>query len=223
MIKHPIVQAVVFFGYFIVSSLITVMITNDLIHLFMVWNLFLGLLVFSIAYFSNNQILQKQHPIVFILYLLIWLIMLPNMFYFITDLLHLTSYDFYVNVGYMSFTFKQDIAMYMALFNLFTGALISLYYGYQSIEMVYQALEHKAININYIIFVILLSMLSSIGIVIGRFLRFNSWEILKFWKIMGSLFNQWNLFYTQFVMLFFLLHLFIILGFRYITSQKGVV
>ncbi|MEC9485330.1 MAG: DUF1361 domain-containing protein [Candidatus Izemoplasma sp.] len=221
MLKRNVIETLTIIGFFSIISIFTTMITNDLIHVIMIWNIWLSALVYLLATYANSTVIQKIAMPVFIIYALAWLFMFPNTFYVITDILHLTPYDFYVSTGYWTYTFVTDMSMYVALGHLFMTSLIGIYFGYQSLVLMHRALVLRDFKVSRIIFFATVSFLSSIGIVIGRFLRFNSWDILLPWHIIQRVWSEWSDFYTQFVILFFMVHLCIIFSFEYLSHKRS--
>lgn len=150
-----------------VLSLILLMIRMKLTHsfhyLFLVWNLFLAVIPFAITSFlESSPKLNKYH---FILWCSVWLLFLPNAPYIITDLIHLR-----ISFGLYSWL---DILVVMSF--AFNGLLLF----YLSIIDMKNVLKHylKKSIINYGITGII--FLSGFGVYLGRFLRYNSWEILS--------------------------------------------
>jgi uncharacterized membrane protein len=97
----------------------------------------------------------------------------PNTSYFITDFIHITQGDYHINYHHgISITLWYDLLM-ISLFVL-TGILI----GFFSLYLVHTFIEN---NFNKRIgwkFVIIVKLLSSYGIYLGRFIRLNTWDII---------------------------------------------
>jgi len=130
--------------------------TTDLAGL--VWNLILAFLpyIFALAYTSCKG---KIKWFAFFL----WLAFLPNSFYILTDFVHLPEHPELVYF---------DTVYIMAM------TLAGMISGYASMELI-----HREWNIHYHkrlawFFMIVVTTLSMFGIYIGRFLRFNSWDIV---------------------------------------------
>lgn len=131
--------------------------TTDLLGL--LWNLILALLpyLFALGFISVKN---KSRWILFLL----WFFFLPNSFYILTDFVHLRRFPdmVYFDTVYIS-------AMTFA-------GMIS---GFASIELI-----HREWNIHFHkkiawILVVLTMTISIIWVFIGRFLRFNSWDIIS--------------------------------------------
>ena len=140
----------------------------------------------------------------------IWILFFPNTFYFITDLIHISRFDFFDQVNY-SVVFLKNLEGYIFIIFILFGTYISVKMGLESLNLlIIYNIENKIIKIPEFILVIIISFLSSVGIYIGRFLRFNSWDVLKPWKLMESIVSDTSVFTLIFIMLFTLTHLFLI-------------
>lgn len=133
----------------------------------LVWNLFLAWIPFVLAYFASALPWRKT-----LLYLVLpvttflWLIFFPNAPYILTDLQHLARESTAAPVWY-------DVIM--LIWFSWTGLLLGLVSLY---------LMHEIVHRNFgrwtgWLFVFVVSGLSSFGVYLGRFVRFNSWDILN--------------------------------------------
>ena len=140
------------------------------------WNLILSLLpmVFSIPV-SLGFASKKMIWIILVLpFLALWLLFLPNSTYMITDLIHLDSSSI-VNWNY---TYNADLKAWLALIYVAAGIVLGVVSGLVSTQWIYRNTplpRHPIIKYG---FMIILSLLVGYGVYIGRFLRFNSWDIL---------------------------------------------
>ena len=132
--------------------------------LFLVWNLFLAWVPYWIALAINWMDKIKAPKILIFLALGFWLLFFPNAPYIITDLLHLKH--------------RPPIPMWYDLLLLFSFAWTGLILAYSSLIEV-QAYLRKYTNwwTTWTIPLVAL-ILSGFGIYIGRFQRWNSWDIL---------------------------------------------
>lgn len=131
--------------------------------LFMFWNLFLAALplLFSRLLLLNYK--KGKHRFLSISILFFWLLFLPNSPYVITDLIHLDT-----SIA----TVWVDILM------LFIFALSGLLLGVLSMMDVFSYLQKHNHPIIANLIILGVSLLSGFGIFLGRFLRFNSWDII---------------------------------------------
>ena len=140
---------------------------------FLTWNLFLAWLPFLFAW-----IIYRTPRTLFILGPL-WLLFLPNAPYLVTDLIHLSP--------------QYGVPVWYDAFMLFTFALAGLLLGLMSLYLM-QLLVAKRFGewISWLFVLFVLGM-SGFGVYIGRFLRWNSWDVFTqpqtlLYDILNSLF-----------------------------------
>ncbi len=154
-------------------SLFRVEISGTRHFLFLNWNLFLAFvpwLFTMILTMSPN--LQKSRLAVFGM-LGVWLLFFPNASYILTDLFHLS--------------YNSSMPIWFDLVLILSFAWTGLLYGFLSLwnleEMIEQFLSKRVITV----LSVFLLFVSSFGIYIGRYLRWNSWDILHHpAKLMGD-------------------------------------
>lgn len=147
-----------------IMVLARVVITNEVTYLFMIWNLFLAFIPFAIAEWLYNHIAVIESRWKRILVLLSWLLFVPNAFYLITDLFHLDEF--------------QSAPKWFDLLMLFSFAWNGLLLGIISvrkIELIVTTVYGKVIPV---VFLFGVMWLNSLGIFIGRYLRYNTWDII---------------------------------------------
>lgn len=133
---------------------------------FLVWNLFLAWIPLIMAYTAWVLSLRRKWLYVIIpVVALVWLIFLPNAPYIITDFKHLADPRTDVPIWF-------DVMMMMWF--SWTGLLLGVVSLYLMQDIVHREFGRWASWI--MVFVV--SILSSVGVYIGRFLRWNSWDIL---------------------------------------------
>ncbi len=136
--------------------------TGELLFIFLIWNLFLA----WIPFYTSTKLQQlKNQPWAQYAVLLIWLLFFPNSLYIITDLIH---------VGRATGAPKWYDATL-----LFSAALLGLLLAFVSLYQVEKFLQRKMNPQLVNAFVILILFLGSFGVYLGRFLRWNSWNILN--------------------------------------------
>jgi uncharacterized membrane protein len=133
-------------------------------YVFLVWNLFLAgvplLVSTSLRYASRRQSNLTVQVALFAL----WLLFLPNAPYILTDLLHLTKAS-------------QAPAWYdLAL--LLSCAGTGLLFGYLSLSDLHGMVDKKFGAAAGWFFALSSLILSGFAIYLGRFLRWNSWDVL---------------------------------------------
>lgn len=188
--------------YAVSLLIIRAKITQSIFLFFLMWNLFLGLIpYFLMLYLKMNDNYTKS-KIKMYATTVIWLAFLPNSFYIVTDLVHLS-------LSHAS-TFWYDLTIISSF------AFIGFFLGIQSIFLFEKIIVnnfHKKIQI---IIVPAVCLLSGFGIYLGRILRYNSWDIIshpvKLFSDIGTQLTTYN-------SMLFSLH-FGILIYLFYTSKK---
>ena len=143
---------------------IRIVITQELYYIFLLLNLFLGLIPLSIAYYLYK--FQQKNPGRYILIgalIFMWLLFFPNAPYVITDFIHLYP--------------KADIPFWFDGILIFFFAMTSLNAGLMSLYFIHEALNKIFTRKISWLFIGLFSALSGYGIYIGRFLRWHSKDL----------------------------------------------
>jgi uncharacterized membrane protein len=145
--------------------LLRVIATESLFYGFLLWNLFLAVIPYLISLGLSKTHWLKKQTLVLIGVLSIWLLFLPNAPYMITDLLHLRH--------------AQSSLSWLDPFMLFVFAWNGLFLGLLSMHHVYVILSEKWNTkiAKRLLFVI--AFLCGFGIYLGRYLRWNSWELFS--------------------------------------------
>ena len=135
-------------------------------YAFLIWNLFLAWIPFIIAYFTYTvSINRKWIYVVIPVAAFFWLIFFPNAPYILTDFQHLAGVWRDVPVWY-------DVML--LIWFAFTGLLL----GKVSLFLMQEIIRREFGRWVGWAFVALVTGLSSAGIYMGRFLRWNSWDLI---------------------------------------------
>ena len=133
---------------------------------FLIWNLFLAWIPFIIAYFIYVTSISRRW-----LYFVVpfsaslWLLFFPNAPYILTDLQHLS------NAG-------SDIPVWYDVILLIWFSFTGLFLGMVSLFLMQEIVRREFGRWFSWGFVLAVAGLSTIGIYMGRFLRWNSWDVL---------------------------------------------
>lgn len=128
---------------------------------FLLWNLFLAFipwLVAGILYVGKNM----KQAFLFI-FIFLWLVFFPNAPYILTDLIHLDS--------------DPRVPALLDFLLLSCFGLTGLLFGYASLLIVEKVLSEKIRPSRAGAMSIFFIYLSALGIYLGRYLRWNSWDI----------------------------------------------
>jgi uncharacterized membrane protein len=139
--------------------------TNHSLFLFLNWNLFLAFIPWLFTSIVMLTPTLKKRKWVLVPLFLSWILFFPNAPYILTDLFHLRA----STTG----TIWYDLVLILSF--AWTGLLFGLVSLFDMEKLLGQFIRRRTITI---ISVILL-FVSGFGIYIGRFLRWNSWDILS--------------------------------------------
>jgi uncharacterized membrane protein len=129
-------------------------------YTFLIWNLFLAWLPLGFAFVA----FQFSHrPLIALPAAAAWLLFLPNAPYLITDLIHLRPWP---NVPHW-----YDAIMF------FTIATTGLFLGFTSLYLMHKVAARLLGPTLSWLFVLASLVLTSFGVYVGRFLRWNSWDV----------------------------------------------
>ncbi|GER59965.1 DUF1361 domain-containing protein [Patiriisocius marinus] len=138
-------------------------ITQSFFLIFLVWNLFLA----AVPYIVSSYLESKNDINTFTLVAgsSMWLLFLPNAPYILTDLIHLT------NQSSVSIVIDGIIISAFAL----SGLLFYLYSVRQMMKIFERKFSKKIVRV----IKFMIPFLSGYGIYLGRFERWNSWNIAQ--------------------------------------------
>lgn len=152
---------------------------------FLNWNLFLAWIPNLFALLTYLLHLRRPSVIVHIFMVIFglgWLLFLPNAPYIITDFLHLTLLkDLYIIKK------AWDMAYWNDFFTIFLYAWNGLLLGCSSMYMIHVVMmKHWGHIISWFLMIVT-SLLSGYGILLGREYRLNSWDALLDIDIVNTL------------------------------------
>ena len=151
------------FGLLMVMA--RIVYTGQLTFAFLLWNLFLAF----VPYFLSYQLLLKPAWIEskwkFGLLFTIWLLFVPNSFYILTDLFHL--YD------------SDAVPRWFDLMLIFSFAWNAMLLGILSVRQMEKIIHARWQIKSEWFFVYPVMWLNAEGVYIGRYLRYNSWDVIS--------------------------------------------
>ncbi|MFD2824099.1 DUF1361 domain-containing protein [Lacinutrix iliipiscaria] len=138
-------------------------ITHSFTYIFLIWNLFLAVIPYAITMTLKSKRHLNSYALSF--WCCVWLLFLPNAPYIITDLLHLSNINnsmLWLDVLLLtSFAYNGLIVFFLSVFDM-------------QILIASRLSKNKTRYFINIVF-----MLTGFGVYLGRFLRYNSWDILQ--------------------------------------------
>ena len=149
------------------------LLSGSLDYAFLVWNIFLAWIPLGLAMTATTFAWKRKHLAVIIpASALVWLIFFPNAPYILTDLQHL---------GFP----KPGIPLWFDVLLLVWFAWTGLLLGVVSLFLMQDLVRREFGRTVGWLFVCAVGILGSLGIYIGRFLRWNSWDV--FFNPLGRL------------------------------------
>ncbi|MUG44128.1 DUF1361 domain-containing protein [Paenibacillus woosongensis] len=149
-------------------------------YLFMLWNTFLAWIPLGLAIVLDMVSLLRGKMLKLLLFLgvgLLWLFFYPNAAYLMTDLLH-PFYRYPISAG-MGIRFWEENLFWDHLFTILFAAMLGLAISTASLASVHALVRKYLGTVMGWIFAIAVLLLSSFGVYIGRFIRWNSWDVLQ--------------------------------------------
>ena len=149
----------------VVLNIARILIFHSTAHIYILWNIFLAFLPLIFSYVLVSSTYKKNiTKFWFVALGLAWLFLLPNAPYIVTDLIHIGE--------------GKTVPALFDSFALFSAALAGLLMGLYSISQAEKAITSRySARVSSVVIPIVL-MLTSFGIYIGRFLRWNSWDVI---------------------------------------------
>jgi len=130
---------------------------------FLNWNLFLAFIPWALTSLACISPRIKKNKILLLLILVSWLLFFPNAPYILTDLFHLNS--------------RSSIPIWFDLILILSFAWTGLVFGFLSLLDI-EKLLYKNSKISGLLSTLLI-FIASFGIYLGRYLRWNSWDIIS--------------------------------------------
>lgn len=152
-----------FFAFIGLLLLIRILFSDELRYLFLVWNIFLAWIPFFISgmfSYAYDKSRWKQFLI-----FCCWLAFFPNALYIVTDLIHLGQ--------------KSDVPKWFDAILLFSSSVLGLMMAFISLYRVEKFLRQLFGSKMVTLLIAMILFLGSFGVYLGRFLRWNSWDIIS--------------------------------------------
>ncbi len=150
-------------GFIALLIAIRIKMSNSIQYIFLIWNLFLAWIPFEISRHVKMDNKKWQN----ILLVPTWLLFFPNALYIITDLIHIRNYG------------HDKIPVWYDAILLFASSLLGLVFAFFSLKNIEQFAQ-CSISKKWIgWFPAAVIFLGSFGVYLGRFQRWNSWDIIS--------------------------------------------
>lgn len=132
----------------------------------LIWNLFLAWLPLlgAVVAYNLNHLPTRLRWLPIIGFSVLWLLFLPNAPYLITDIIHLKQ--------------SKTVPLWYDLLTLVAFAWTGLFLGLVSLFLMQELVRRTIGKTASWFFVAAVMILNGFGIYFGRFLRWNSWDVL---------------------------------------------
>jgi uncharacterized membrane protein len=180
-------------------------------YLFLNWNLFLAFIPWVLTSFAVLRDLRNKAAILIIM--AVWLLFFPNSPYILTDLMHLRE--------------MFDAPVWFDLIIVLSYAWAGLCYGFFSLLDIEGFLRSRFKLREKVVVLLSIGMvfLAAFGVYLGRFLRWNTWDIFRrFTQVLGDIIDPFadpmnNLKFWVFTALMGMLLNFMYFGFKLLCSR----
>ena len=150
-----------FTAFCVVLLIYRIVKSESLSYIFLAWNLFLAFIPWWISdHIKQKQKLEYKHIPLFGL----WLLFLPNSPYILTDLFHLRP--------------RPYLPLWFDLVLVLSYALIGMLVFLKSLKDMLSVLKTHVSSLLFTILTPVVFWLISFGLYLGRYMRFNSWDIV---------------------------------------------
>jgi uncharacterized membrane protein len=139
--------------------------TDTKVFLFLNWNLFLAFVPWAVTSVTILKPKLQTYRITIFILLSIWLLFFPNAPYILTDLFHLRL--------------KSAMPKWFDLILILSFAWTGLVFGFLSLWDIEKILGKSMNRIWMSLISVCLLFIGSFGIYLGRYLRWNSWDIIN--------------------------------------------
>jgi uncharacterized membrane protein len=145
--------------------------TGKITFIFMIWNLFLAYVPYAISTWITARGARRDRGRLIRLFtallFLTWLLFIPNSFYILTDLYHLAD-------NHRNSLVPEWFDLSLILSFAWNGLLL----GILSVRQIEKILIPQASIFQEWLFLYPVMWLNALGVYTGRYLRYNSWDII---------------------------------------------
>ena len=145
------------------SLLVRIKLNKSFFYLFLIWNVFLAIIPYAITMYLSTK--KNVSKLTLGFGLLVWLAFLPNAPYIVTDLIHLRT--------------ANNTFLWLDILVVLSFALSGLFLFYLSLIDMQNLILSKFEKLPVKTITTTILFLCGFGVYLGRFLRYNSWEIIS--------------------------------------------
>lgn len=163
----------------VILNVLRVIIWGKMSLIYILWNILLAFIPFFISFILLSLSKEKKlSKIIFIVGFILWMLFIPNAPYIVTDFIHLGEI--------------RSVPMIYDVFLIFSSASVGLMLGFHSFFHIEQIIKTKYSPRVTSLIMSLIMIIISFGIYLGRFMRFNSWDV--FVNHTSLIKNVWKIF-----------------------------
>lgn len=190
-----------FLGYWALS-VFTFVVSDRFEHFFFAINLSLAFVPMALAGILHKGVSKPWQWWTIVALIVLFF---PNAFYLFTDFIHLGGTVFFTRANpYAVAEYVRDWVEWLRVFHIGLGAVLGGLAGASAYATFQQTLLRNTPKLARFLPAMLL--LSAVGIYIGRFLRFNSWDLFfRPWAVLSGIWNDLDGFAFWFMLFFFVL------------------
>ncbi|UOB16510.1 DUF1361 domain-containing protein [Abyssalbus ytuae] len=141
-----------------------IFLTHSVFYSFLVWNLILAAIPLFVTIIIDKSNLVKHNKVLFFAGFIFWILFLPNSPYILTDFVH--------------FKLSSPMPVWFDILLLISFSFNGLILGIISMIKMQKILSPYLSVKKLLILMLAVSILCGFGIYLGRFLRYNSWDML---------------------------------------------
>lgn len=151
------------FAFICLLVVLRLRLTDSLQFLFLIWNIFLA----WIPYATSNYFAKYRSAHIWKQLILFssWLLFFPNALYIVTDLIHLRE--------------VENVPAWFDAILLFSAAFMGLVMAFLSLHNAERFLRGKFSEKSVAIMIPAIIFVASFGVYLGRFGRWNSWDVIQ--------------------------------------------
>jgi uncharacterized membrane protein len=164
MLKITSIQklSAIFIAFIIALLACRALYVGYISYIFLLWNLFLAWVPFRLSLLFKK--IKRKQPWKQILVFALWLLFFPNALYIVTDLIHLDN--------------ASTVPVWFDAILIFTSSVTGLLFAFASLHKAEVFLKQRMNMALVKNFAPISLFAGSFGVYIGRFLRWNSWDVV---------------------------------------------
>lgn len=182
---------------------------------YLIFNLGLSFIPYILtSYCANN----KDRVLICSILTIIAILFYPNAIYMFTDLTHIKTSEYYTVINRVV-NYNMDYLVWVKLsleVAMITLSMVLSYESFINILKIVNCYKHKFASFIILVF---FSGITGIALYLGRFLRFNSWDVLSFGKIIHHIIFELSINDYLLILIFAAFHFIITIIFAVLRSE----